>query len=99
MVIHIQPHQLDSLYRQAREGYEACINNPENVHLHAEAPVPLSEIIVRHGEIKAVFSPATPGTYQLEVHLWLYVQEAHFGQYVYFMDAAEEVLEDNLVFY
>ncbi|SFQ82212.1 hypothetical protein [Hymenobacter arizonensis] len=99
MVLHIQPHELAPLYLQAREGYDACINHPENGHLHAQAPVPLSEISVRHGEVKAVFSPATPGTYQLEVQLWLYVQEAYFGQYVYLMNAAEEVLEDKLVFY
>jgi hypothetical protein len=99
VVIHVQPHELDPFYRTAREGYVACISNPENGYLQAEAPVPLSDIVVRHGEVKVVFSPATAGTYLLEVHLGLYVQDQYFGKYVSLMEATGEVVEDNLVFY
>ena len=99
MVVHVQPHELDWFYRKAWEGYLACISNPENGYLQAEVPIPLLNIVVRHGEIKVVFSPATAGTYQWEIHLLLYVQDQYFGQYVSLMDAAGEVLEDNLVFY
>lgn len=99
MVIQVHPHDLDPFYRKATEGYEACISNPDNAYLQAEAPVPVSEIVVQQGEVKVVFSPATVGTYQLEVQLWLYVQEKHFGRYVSLMDATGEVLADSLVFY
>jgi hypothetical protein len=99
MVIQVQPHDLAPFYRTAREGYEACISNPENGYLQAEAPIPLSDIAVRHGEVRVAFSSATAGAYQWEVHLWLYVQDKYFGQYAALMDAAGELLEDNLVFY
>ena len=99
MVIQVQPQELAPFYHTARKGYVACISNPENAYLQAEVPVPLAEIVVRHGEVKVVFSPATPGTYQWEVLLWLYVQDEHFGKYVSLLDAAGEVLEDSLVFY
>ena len=99
MVIQVQMQELDPFYHTAREGYVACISNPENAYLQAEAPVPLAEIVVRHGEVKVVFSPATAGTYQWEVQLWLYAKDEYFGKYVSLQDAAGEVLEDSLVFY
>ena len=99
MVIQVQPHDLDPFYRRATEGYVTCLHKPENAYLHAEVPVPLPDIVVRHGEVKLVFSPTSVAAYQVEVHLGLYVREKYFGKYVSLMDATGEVLEDSLLFY
>ena len=58
MVIQVRPHDLYPFYRKATDGYVACLRNPDNAHLQAEAPVPLSEMVVRQGDVKVVFSPA-----------------------------------------
>ncbi|SFQ78948.1 hypothetical protein [Hymenobacter arizonensis] len=99
MVIHVQPPEFDQLYRKAREGYQACINHPENGFLQEQVTLPLRKIDVREGEVKIVFSAGRVEVDRMEVHLGLYASGEWMGDYVAILNVTGELVDERLVFH
>lgn len=102
MVIQLLAQELDLFYRRAKESYLACVNHPANGYLQDQVAVPLTGIDLRQITVKVVFEARDPSTYQFEVLLALFANEASdasFGKYECVMDEQGTVTANELVFY